>query len=94
METLQSLFPTAEELLATPLDDLAPVLLRLASSRLQAAGFIPEAVTEVMIGTGMAATADNGYPFHKKAQVDTLLSRAWNWLERNGYIEPRSCGQT
>jgi hypothetical protein len=47
METLQSLFPTADELLATPLEDLAPVLLRLASKRLQAAGFVPEAVTHV-----------------------------------------------
>lgn len=88
METLQTLFPTADELLATPLEDLAPVLLRLASARLQGAGFIPEAVTQITLGTGMAATRDNGYPFHKKAQVDTLLNRAWNWLERNGYIEP------
>jgi hypothetical protein len=60
METLQTLFPTAEELLSTPLEDLAPILLRLASLRLQGAGFVPEAVTEVTIGTGMAATADNG----------------------------------
>jgi uncharacterized protein (TIGR02391 family) len=88
METLQTLFPTAEELLSTPLEDLAPILLRLASQRRQGAGFIPEAVTEITIGTGMAATRDIGYPGHKKAQVEALLSRAWNWLERSGYIEP------
>ncbi len=88
MDTLQTLFPTAEELLSTPLEDLAPILLRLASMRRQGAGFVPEAVTEITIGSGFAATQDNGYPSHKKAQVDLLLSRAWNWLERSGYIEP------
>lgn len=88
MEALQSIFPTAEELLSTPIEDLAPILLRLASTRLQAAGFIPEAVTEITIGSGMAATRDSGYPGHKKAQVDVLLGRAWNWIERSGYIEP------
>lgn len=88
METLQSIFPTAEELLSTPIDDLAPILLKLASMRLQGAGFIPEAVTQITIGSGMTATPDNGYPGHKKPQVDALLSRAWNWIERNGYIEP------
>ena len=87
METLQSLFPTADELLSTPLEDLAPVLIKLASERRQQAGFIPEAVTQVTIGTGMAATATGGYPGHKQQQVDALVSRVWNWLEREGYIE-------
>jgi len=88
MDTLQTIFPTAEELLATPMEDLAPILIRLASVRMQGAGFIPEAVTEVTLGTGLAATKDNGYPFHKKAQVDAVLSKAWNWLDREGFIEP------
>lgn len=88
METLQSLIPTAEELLSTPLEDLAPILLKLASMRLQSAGFVPDAVTQVTIGTGFAATPTNGYPGHKMQQVDALLSRAWNWLEREGFIEP------
>ena len=39
METLRSLFPTADALLATSPEDLAPVLLRLARARLQPAGF-------------------------------------------------------
>ena len=39
METLRSLFPTADALLAVSPEDLAPVLLRLARARLQPAGF-------------------------------------------------------
>jgi hypothetical protein len=57
METLHSIIPSADELLATPIEDLAPILLRLAAARMQGAGFIPEAVTQITVGTGMAATA-------------------------------------
>jgi uncharacterized protein (TIGR02391 family) len=88
METLHSIIPSADELLATPIEDLAPILLRLAAARMQGAGFIPEAVTQITVGTGMAATAMGAYPMHRQAQVDAVLSKAWNWLEREGYIEP------
>ena len=88
METLETFFPTADDLLATPPDDLAPILLKLASTRLQTAGFVPDAVTQRTIGTGFAATAVNAYPGHKQQQVESLLSRVWNRLEREGFIEP------
>ena len=88
METLHSIIPSADELLATPIEDLAPILLRLAAARMQGAGFIPEAVTQINVGAGMAATAMGAYPMHRQAQVDAVLSKAWNWLEREGYIEP------
>jgi uncharacterized protein (TIGR02391 family) len=88
METLQTIFPSADDLLSTPMEDLAPILLKLAAARLQGAGFIPDAVTQVTIGTGFAATATGGYPGHRQAQVDAVLSKTWNWLEREGYIEP------
>ncbi len=88
METIQSVFPNADDLLSTPIEDLAPILLKLATARRQGAGFIPEAVTQITIGTGFAATATGGYPGHKQTQVDAVLSKAWNWLEREGFIEP------
>jgi uncharacterized protein (TIGR02391 family) len=88
METLYSLIPSADELLATPIEDLAPILLRLASANMQGAGFIPEAVMQITVGTGMAATAMGAYPMHRQSQVDAVLSKAWNWMEREGYIEP------
>jgi uncharacterized protein (TIGR02391 family) len=51
-------------------------------------GFWPEGVTEVTIGSGMAATRDIGYPFYKKQQVEQHLNATWNWLERQGFMEP------
>lgn len=87
MDTLQSIIPTADELLATPVDDLAPILLRLAAARLQGAGFIPESVTEEPFSPAVAA-GQIGYPPFKRQQVNAVLSKAWNWIEREGYIEP------
>jgi hypothetical protein len=54
MDTLRSLFPKAETLLALEPDDLAPVLLRLARNHRQGGGmFWPESVTrEPTITTG------------------------------------------
>jgi uncharacterized protein (TIGR02391 family) len=88
MDTLQTLYPTTEQLLAVPIEDLAPVLLRLAANRMQGAGFIPRAVTEITIGTGMAAMQDSGYSPYKKDAVERHLNSAWNWIERQGLIEP------
>jgi uncharacterized protein (TIGR02391 family) len=85
METLFSLFPDADELLKMHPEDLAPVLLKLALPQLQSAGFVPSAVTQVSAGD---AIAGRDYPFHKKGAVDQLLSKTWNWIEREGFIEP------
>ena len=62
METLQSLFPNADDLLAMKPEELAPILLKLAAARRQQAGFWPDTVTQVTTGTGMATTAVGGYP--------------------------------
>lgn len=85
-ETLQSLFPTAEELLGVDPEDLAPVLLRLASK----AGrmFWPDAVSEVKIGSGGTTEKEFGYPYHKKQQVEAHLGEAWECLRRDRLIMP------
>jgi uncharacterized protein (TIGR02391 family) len=88
MDYLHNLIPSADELLATPIEELAPILLNLASQRLQASGFIPDSVAQVPVGTGIMTTYESGYPFHKRAQVDAVLAKAWNWIERQGLIEP------
>jgi hypothetical protein len=54
METLNSLFPAADDLLALAPEDLAPILLRLAKANRQGGMFWPEAVAEIKIGTGIA----------------------------------------
>jgi uncharacterized protein (TIGR02391 family) len=86
METLLTFFPTADDLLARSPDDLAPILLKLASR----AGpmFWPHAVTEIKQGTGIATTIEHAYPFHKRAQIDALLGETWERLRRDGLIMP------
>jgi len=77
---LQKLIPKAEDLLRMSFEQLAPVLLKLAYDQRQQAGFIPNAVCNM--------TISEGYPGHKKHEVDTYLARTWNWIERRALIEP------
>ncbi len=89
METLFSLFPTAEALLEMTPEDLAPILLRLARNHRQSgAMFSPESVPQITTGTGMAATNEFGYPYHTKAKVQARLAETWEYLRREGYIMP------
>lgn len=85
METLYSLFPDAGALMELASEDLAPILLRLASARMQPAGFIPEVVVQV---SAIDVNAGRDYPFHKKQAVESHLNKAWNWVEREALIEP------
>jgi hypothetical protein len=86
METLLTFFPAADDLLARSSDDLAPILLKLASR----AGpmFWPHTVTEIKQGTGIATTIEHAYPFHKRAKIDALLGETWERLRRDGLIMP------
>jgi uncharacterized protein (TIGR02391 family) len=85
MDTLYSLFPDPDVLLKLAPEDLAPILLRLALPQQQGAGFIPGAVTQVPVHQ---LVDGKDYPYHKKQSVERLVNSAWNWLERDGYIEP------
>jgi uncharacterized protein (TIGR02391 family) len=86
MDTLYSLFPTADQLLALSPEDLAPVLLSLARARRQGPEmmFEPNSVTQPQSITGEPV----GYPFHYKTAVDGLLNEAWNCLRRDVMIVP------
>ena len=77
---LERAIPKADDLLALPVERLAPILLKLAYDQRQSAGFIPSAVGNF----GVSA----GYPGHKKQQVETHIARTWNWIERRALIEP------
>jgi uncharacterized protein (TIGR02391 family) len=86
METLLTIFPTADDLLAMSPEELAPVLLKLAGRA--GAMFWPSAVAEIKQGTGLATTIEFAYPFHKKHQVEGLLNESWECLRRDGLIMP------
>jgi hypothetical protein len=85
MDTLRSLFPKAETLLALEPDDLAPVLLQLARNHTQRGGeFWPESVTREPTITSERVD----YPHHQKQAVEALINEAWNCLRRDLLIIP------
>jgi uncharacterized protein (TIGR02391 family) len=86
MDTLRSLIPKVEDLLALEPDDLAPVLLRLARNHRQGDDgmFWPEGVSREPTITGEA----DAYPHHKRPAVDALINEAWNCLRRDSLIIP------
>ena len=87
MTNIATYYKTAEETLATPIEDLAPTLLRLARAVTQPAGFLPENVGMDHLFTGEVSSP---YPFHKKVQVENRLSEAWDWIDRNELIRASS----
>ena len=60
MQSLPSVILNADDLLALPIEDLAAILLKIAAGKMQSAGFTYEGVTEITIGSGMAAYRDSG----------------------------------
>ena len=62
-------------------------MLLIAKNARQNAGFTYEAITTEPFGSGMATERGSSYPFHKKAQIDDHLNKAWRLLEREGFIE-------
>jgi len=84
MPSLFSLFPDADDLLKLAPEDIAPVLLRMALPQRQGAGFTPESVTKAPVSE---LVDGKDYPYPKSLHVDRLVNSAWNWLEREGFIE-------
>ena len=60
VETLRSLFTTADALLALSPEDLGPVLLRLARTRVQGAGFWPDSILNEQLSITHNSCADRG----------------------------------
>jgi uncharacterized protein (TIGR02391 family) len=82
---LSTLFPTADELLAVPPQDLAASLLNLVRNHLGGGMFWPDALLEQRI---MPGVPDTGYPHYKNANVAAHVQEAWEWLRREGLIMP------
>jgi uncharacterized protein (TIGR02391 family) len=86
METLFTIYPNVQDLLATPPEDLAPVLLTLAKGMVQNGMFQPGTVNDIAIAAPHALNGQPGYGFHSRQHLEPLLSRAWGWIERNDLI--------
>jgi hypothetical protein len=83
MPSLFSLFPDADDVLKLAPEDLGPILLKMALDQRQQAGFTPESVARAP-----DSELYQVYPHPKSQQVDRLVNSAWNYLEREGFIEP------
>lgn len=86
-ETLATLIPDVEVLLALAPEELAPALLRLAKQRLQNGIFEPSAVTNLQSDIGSDAYRASHYA-RKENDVYLALGEAWNWLKVHGMIIP------
>lgn len=90
-QTLFSIYPDIQDLLATPPEELAPVLVTLAKAMVQNRIFLPEDVSDIALSAPQAMNipgSSSGYPFQSKQEAQPLLSRAWGWIERNDLITP------
>lgn len=94
MDTLLSLFPKAENLLATPPEDLGPILLRIVAARRQGSQKLVSldyAKSDFFYDAqhlGNHFMAARLYPFALKHEIETLLNESWDWLRSNGLITP------
>lgn len=85
METLLSLVPDIEVLLALQPEELSRLLLRVVSKTGQ---FIPDAITDNLFNVSGAPPTQAFYPFHREHEVGIALGEAWNWLRIHNLIIP------
>jgi uncharacterized protein (TIGR02391 family) len=89
METLFTIYPNVEDLLATPPEDLAPVLLTLARDQAPNQMFHPNTVNQIATAPPRTSSEQPpGYPVRTRRPIENLLSRTWNWMEQNDLITP------
>jgi uncharacterized protein (TIGR02391 family) len=87
VDTIWSLFPKAEDLLATAPDELGPLLLRIAFARRESGdNLVSLEVAKHGLSFGVPDGNKNVYHFAHKSAVETLLSGSWDWLRSNGLI--------
>lgn len=85
MATLISIIPDVNVLLALAPEELAEVVLRLASERQQNGLIHSQALASDI--HGQPGVAD-GYPQNQKQDAELALAEAWNWLTVQGLLIP------
>ena len=88
MDTLRKFFPSAKELLALSVDDLAPFLLRVAKDLQNRGSGMFWSEPYFLVGDTSQINDNGGYPHHTKPAVERLLQKTLSGLERNGLIVP------
>ena len=88
METLNSLIPDVDVLLAMEPEELAPVLMRVAKQQMQN-DMIQEGCIKVA-HDGFTNIPSISYPINKEKEVGIAISEAWAWLRINMLVVPAS----
>lgn len=83
MATLKSLIPDADVLLSLATEELAEIVLRLASEDIHG-----HMIHFQFLGPQISGTsgADDGYPQNRRRDVELAAAEAWNWLVVQGLL--------
>lgn len=85
MATLLSEIPDVEVLLSLAPEELAEVVLRLASEHKQGNLSHIQRISSQIHGT---LSANDGYPRNRWSEAELALAEAWNWLTVHGLLIP------
>jgi len=84
METLLTLVPDIDVLLALAPEQLAGIFLKLVSKEM----FQPDSITDTVFQVPVTPPAQAAYPRHRENEAGIAFSEAWNWLRINNLIVP------
>jgi len=91
MDTLLTIFPDPDVLLDLQPEELAPIVLKLATAERQHSGvFRPDTVYQQMHGN--LHDHNSGYQQGKKDFVERAIAEAWNYLQVQGVVIPDTGG--
>jgi uncharacterized protein (TIGR02391 family) len=85
MNSLTSLIPDVDVLVALAPEELAEVVLHLADERLQNGLISLKSLASDIHGQ---LGASNGYPQNRRKDAELALAEAWNWLTVQGLLIP------
>lgn len=84
METLLTLVPDIEVLLALAPEELAQIFLKLVPKGM----FQPDSITNNVFQVPVTLPAQAAYPYHREDEAGVAFNEAWNWLRINNLIVP------
>jgi uncharacterized protein (TIGR02391 family) len=86
MDNLLAFYPTAADLLAVEIEDLAPLLLKYARATMQRGMFQRGSANDKATGRDNPLTVESGYSNYDMPKIDAVFSETWAWIEREGLI--------
>ena len=91
MQRIDKVIPNPDVLLSLAPEELAPIVLKLAASRMQGGMVQLEQIITAPVGAGFSTVYEIPYPPAKEREVRVALSEAWQWLILN--LLDHACGR-